>query len=232
MGFLDIDSRFMKFLGRFADIMILGFWSVICSIPIFTIGTSITAAYYVTLKMVRDEECYITRDFFKGFRANFRKTTLIWLVTMILAVIFYFDFQLMNAMEMKFESTFRVMTIVIITNAFFLGGYIFPLSARFENTIKNTVKNTVIMCIGNLGVSVVVFIINAAPFFLLHNFPDAFPLILLFSISGVCYVNSLLLRGIFDKYINPAKEKNAGKGFEESANESIEESADKSAIEN
>lgn len=202
MGFLRIDSLFMKYLGRLTDIIILGFWSIICCLPIFTIGTSISATYSVTLKMVRDEECYITKDFFKGFKSNFKNSTIVWVCFTLIGVIFYLNFQVMNGLTMKFETICRSILIVITVYLFFISGYLFPLIARFENTMKQTLKNAIIMSLLNLPKSIVILIINMSPIIVLYYYPKAFPFIILFSISGVCYLNSMMLRTIFDKYLN------------------------------
>jgi uncharacterized membrane protein YesL len=202
MGFLNINSTFMKYLGRFADIMILGFWSIICCLPIFTIGTSISATYSVTLKMVRDEECYITKDFFKGFKENLKQSTIAWVCFMLIGIIFYMNFQVMNGLTMRFETICRAILIVIAVYLFFISGYLFPLIARFENTMKQAMKNAIIMSLLNLPKSIVILIINMSPLIILYYYPKIFPLILLFCISGVCYLNSMMLRTIFDKYLN------------------------------
>lgn len=207
MGFLKIDSSFMKYLGRFADIMILGFWAIICCLPIFTIGTSISATYYVTLKMVRDEECYVTKDFLKGFKLNFKNSTIVWLCLMLIGIIFYFNYQVMNGLEMRFETISRAILIVIAVYLFMISGYIFPLIARFENTLKQTIKNAIIMSLLCLPKSIVILIINISPFVVFYYFPKAFPFILLFSISGVCYINSMMIRTIFDKYLSLTTDK-------------------------
>lgn len=202
MGFLNINSSFMKYLGRFTDIMILGFWSIICCLPIITIGTSISATYYVTLKMVRDEECYVTKDFFKGFKSSFKDSSIVWICFMLIGIIFYFNFQVMNGLEMKFETICRAILIVISTYLVFIGGYIFPLIARFENTMKQTLKNAIIMSLITLPKSIIILVVNMLPIVVLYYFPNALPFILLFSISAVCYINSMMIRTIFDKYLN------------------------------
>ena len=68
MKFFNLDSPLMKFLSRMTDILWLNILTVVCSIPIVTAGASFTALHYVCLKMVRDEEGYITKDFFKSFK--------------------------------------------------------------------------------------------------------------------------------------------------------------------
>lgn len=200
MSFLNINSTFMKYLGRFTDIMILGFWSIICCLPIITIGTSISATYSVTLKMVRDEECYITKDFFKGFKSNFKNSTIVWVCFLFIGIIFYINFQVMNGLTLKYETICRAMLIAIIVYLFFISGYIFPLIARFENTMKQTIKNAIIMSLLALPKSIVILIINTSPILVVYYYPKIFPFILLFSISGVCYINSMMIRTIFEKY--------------------------------
>ena len=65
---LGSDSKMMSFLSRIFDLIILNILFVLCSLPVITIGSSLTALYSVTLKMVRNEESYIFRSFFKSFK--------------------------------------------------------------------------------------------------------------------------------------------------------------------
>ena len=66
----NIDSPVMRFLGKVADLMILNLVTLLCCIPVVTIGASLTAMHYVLLKMVRNEESYIVRSFFKSFKRD------------------------------------------------------------------------------------------------------------------------------------------------------------------
>ena len=70
MKIFDLDSPLMQFLNKMADLLWLNILTFICCIPIVTIGASLTAMHYMALKMVRNEECYITRGFFKSFKEN------------------------------------------------------------------------------------------------------------------------------------------------------------------
>ena len=73
MKFFNLDSPLMKFLSRMTDILWLNILTVVCSIPIITAGASFTALHYVCLKMVRDEEGYITKTFFRSFKENLKQ---------------------------------------------------------------------------------------------------------------------------------------------------------------
>lgn len=70
-------------MGRAADLMILNIVFIICCLPIVTIGASLTALHYVTLKMVRNEESYIVKSFFKSFKQNFKQATIINLIMLL-----------------------------------------------------------------------------------------------------------------------------------------------------
>lgn len=59
----NLDSPVMQALGKVADLMWLNVLTMICCIPVITIGPSLTAMHYMALKIVRNEECYITRGF-------------------------------------------------------------------------------------------------------------------------------------------------------------------------
>ena len=70
MKFFNLDSPVMQALGKMADLMWLNILTLICCIPVVTVGASLTAMHYMALKIVRNEECYIT----KGFLSPLRKT--------------------------------------------------------------------------------------------------------------------------------------------------------------
>ena len=61
MGFFSIDGKFFRALTKAGDFFILGILAIIFSIPVVTIGPTLTAVYYVALKLVRDEEGYVLR---------------------------------------------------------------------------------------------------------------------------------------------------------------------------
>ena len=54
----NMDNKFFTVMGRVADLIMLNVVFLICCLPIVTIGASLTALHYVTLKMARNEESY------------------------------------------------------------------------------------------------------------------------------------------------------------------------------
>ena len=51
MGFFSIDGKFFRGLTKAGDFFILGVLGIVFSIPIVTIGPTLTAVYYVALKL-------------------------------------------------------------------------------------------------------------------------------------------------------------------------------------
>ena len=80
----NLDSPLMSGLSKVADLIWLNILAFIFCIPVVTIGASITALNYVALKMVRNEDGYVTRAFFKSFKQNFKQATIIWLIMLLI----------------------------------------------------------------------------------------------------------------------------------------------------
>ena len=62
-GFFNYDNPVWRFIGKLGDLILLNILWIVCSIPVFTIGASTTAVYYVTLKLARDEGDSTIRSF-------------------------------------------------------------------------------------------------------------------------------------------------------------------------
>ncbi len=89
--FFNMDNKFFTFMSRVADLIILNILCIVCCIPIVTIGPSISAMFYVTMKMVRNEESYIVRGFFKSFKQNLKQGIVINLIMLAAGVLLAID---------------------------------------------------------------------------------------------------------------------------------------------
>lgn len=216
----DMDNKFFRFMSKVADLCILNIICVVCCIPVITAGASITAMYYVTLKMVRKEEAYILRSFFKSFKQNFKQATIINLIMLLIGVVLYVDLNVSKAMQGGAGQIFQIIFMAFVLIYFILFLYVYPVLARFYNTIKNTIKNALFMAIRHFPYTVVMVIIAVCPLLLLlvKSYQIQSTLFVLFLLMGfalIAYCNSYFLAKIFDNYM-PKEE--AG---QESAGESV-----------
>ncbi|MCI9297401.1 MAG: YesL family protein [Lachnospiraceae bacterium] len=207
MNFNLFDNPIMNAIGRIADFIILNVLWVICSIPIITIGASTTALYTVMLKIVKNEEGYIARDFFKAFRENFKQSTAIWLVFLLLGIILIVDYSALVLMPERVAGILRV--LFLIMGVLLISGavYAFALQARFVNTVKNTLKNAAILVFARLPFTVLIIVFTLVPviatFLTVQTIVIGFSLWLFIGAALVAWLNSLLLRIIFRKLEEP-----------------------------
>ena len=141
MKIFDLDSPLMNVLNKMADLMWLNILTLICCIPIITAGAALTSMHYVALKIVRNEESYITRSFFKSFKTNFRQATLIWLLLMLVAAILGGDYYIITKSGMQFSQVLVVLIMAAGVLVICTSLYVFPVLAKFDNTIMGTIRN-------------------------------------------------------------------------------------------
>lgn len=146
-GILTPDNPVMNFITRIVYSVYLNILWFICCIPIVTAGASTTALFYVTLKMVKNEEGSITAQFFRAFKENFKFSTKVWLIMLALGIVLSVDGFVLY--HMRFENWFwAVLTaifIVVVLAYLIVAMYIFPLMARFENTVRMMFFNSIMI---------------------------------------------------------------------------------------
>ena len=155
--------------------------------------------HYVALKIVRNEESYITRSFFKSFKTNFRQATLIWLLLMLVAAILGGDYYIITKSGMQFSQVLVVLImaaggLVICTSL-----YVFPVLAKFDNTIMGTIRNAFIMSILQLPKTVVMFVMAFFPLIIYLVSLRLIPIIFLFGFSLPAYASAMLYNKFFQK---------------------------------
>lgn len=209
-GFFNIDSPIMRFLSRVCDLMILNVLCIVCCLPIVTAGASITALYTITMKMVRGEESYIFKGFFKAFKENFKQSTIIWLIMAVLGIFIFVDYQAASLLPENVRNIFRIFIGALIIFYAMILSYVFPYTARFANNIKNIFKNSLLIAILNLPWTILIVVIPAAlgfaTFLTTRTLVYGSMLWMLMGFAVVAYVESMMFRKIFAKYEPPTEE--------------------------
>lgn len=201
---MNPDNRVMNFLGKLGDMFILNILYLICCIPVITIGAATAALYYTTLKMAENRESYVWRDYWKAFKENFRQATVIWLIMLTLIAVLAADMLLLGSMRQELGS---IVAVMIIAAGIFLvlpGIYVFPVLARFNNTVKNTMKNAMIMSIRHFPSTILILLIHGLPLLLgvvsVQAFVKGVWVVLFFTVSILAYAESKFFTRIFSKY--------------------------------
>lgn len=205
----NMDNGFWRAMTKLGDVIILNLLFILFSIPIVTIGASATALYTVMLKLVKNEEAYILRGFWDAFKSNIKQSTILWVIVLFAGVFLGLDLYLSSRIE---NSVMNVLNYIFILFTFIyamIASYIFPLQAKFVNTIRKTIKNALLISIAHFPWTLLLVAINAIPLILLMiNLGFLFlllPCMLFFGFALLAFFNSFILNRVFKKYI-PSEE--------------------------
>lgn len=196
----DLDSPIMRFMNRVGDLLIMNMLMIVCCIPIVTIGAACTAMHYVLLKMVRDEEGYLVKGFFKSFVQNFKQATLIWLMMLLVIVVYILDVIIFSHSDIQFPRALIIAFLALGIIMLLIAMYVFPLLARFDNTIRNTLRNAVILAFANMPKTVLMALFYALPVIIGSFSAYSYIFIIMFGISAPAYGAAWLYSNIFKKY--------------------------------
>lgn len=202
MKFLNPDSKFMAVLNKISDVMILNLITLVMCVPIITAGAALTAKDYMCYKLVKNEEGGILKGFFHSFKQNFKQATIIWLVMMVVMGIAGFD--MLFAYGLEGEGTGIVRAIMMAAGFFVFIAciMIFPVLARFDNTIKGTIKSGIHMTVAILPRAVLMGILYIIPPVVGLFWFASVPVVFLFGIAGPGYLSAMLYRSAFEKIEN------------------------------
>lgn len=209
MRFFSLESPLMKFMTKMTDLLWINILTILLCIPIVTAGAAFTSMHYVCLKIVRDEEGYITKDYFKSFARNFKQSTIIWLIAAVLIVVLFLDFRFIPLTKYQTFMYASITAAAIFLYVTIL--YVFPVLSHFENTVKGTIKNAFFMSILALPKTVLMVLVSLVPLgliYLVERFQTMFwivPMTTLFWFSAPAYFNAKLYDKLFKRF-EPEKE--------------------------
>ena len=199
MKFFNLDSPLMQALNKVADLMWLNILTLICCIPVITVGPALTALHYMALKMARDEECYITRDYFKSFKLNLRQGIVIWLIELVIVSLLIGDFLILQNSEVAFGEPMRVILMVVAVLVLFLFTFVYPVLAKFDNTVMRTLKNALFIGILQFPKTILMMILSLIPAVLFVLAPQIIPIVFLLCFSSPAWVSAKLYNKFFKR---------------------------------
>ena len=167
------DSKFSYIVFRIAYGCYLNALWLVCSLPIFTIGASTTALYYVTLKIAGDEEGDVMQQFFRAFKRNFKQATVLWGVALGVGALLALDGYIVYHLRASSTGTVAILWTLLlalliaaaVAYAIVLA-YLFPLTASVSNTNAAMLKNSFLIGTHYLFCTITIFAIHFAMFFI------------------------------------------------------------------
>ena len=223
------QSKVYRAVETFGNIFALNIIFILCCIPVVTIGASLTALYSVSMKMARNEEGPIWKSFIAAFKSNFKRATFAWIYVILALVVMYGEYVFTMAYEGIIANIYIIILLVEVV-AFMLSiAFLFPLIAKFENSLFNTIRNSILLSVSNLWAFFKVMVAWVMPLFLSFNsigiFYHTFYVWLIFMFALIAFGTSHTINKVFKKVAavqnNVAVEKEEKKQREIESNKRI-----------
>ena len=198
----------LRFGGGFL-FLLLNLLLLLTSIPLVTIGASLTALYTVVFRIGTQEEGSVVRAYFSAFKSNFKNSTVIWLILVAVFVICGVDLLVATNSEGLLHSIQFVFWVAILLGMMAMC-YAFPLTSRFENKPLLTLKNALLLSIAYFPRSLIMLLVNLLPVIVLMISLEVFVVtawffvVLYFAFSAL--INCRILRKVFDTLAESASE--------------------------
>lgn len=203
-GFLAAESSFGNRLNKLTDLLLLNLLFMLSCIPIVTIGSSVTALYSVTLKMVKNEEGYITRDFRRAFVRHLKKSILLGAILFAIGIFLVFDiYYYVFSSGREVSYIVKYLFYLFFICYLFLGSYVFVILGEFNSTVKNTLISSIQYAVRFLPYTLGIVFFNMLGILLVFLFPETLAYVLTVLLFGgfscTAYINSCIFHKVLCK---------------------------------
>ena len=215
MNIFEEGSPFQRFLNKVADLLILNLVTLVMCVPIITIGAALTAMHYVLLKMVRGEEGYIVKSFFRSFKREFGQATILWILFVALGALMASNMVLVLEGTGHYPIWLPSSILVAAVLELIIMIYTFALLSRFDNSVYHTLLNAVTLTFSELPRSLAMAVITLTPAIAFLTTTVLLPLLVLFGLSVPGYACAMVYDPIFRKIEKQAWEDENAEDAEE-----------------
>lgn len=158
---MKIDNPFFEAMGRLGDIILVNLLLLLCSLPIVTVGASVSAMYGVFLQMIEGTEGRISITFFRYFRKGLKKNTMVWSTMLVIGILLIFNMFFLGHVGM--EGIWKIVGIVtgcLILIWEILFAWVFAFLADWEGRIRDGVTAAMRMAVLHLPATLVMVVLN------------------------------------------------------------------------
>lgn len=201
-GLFSPEGKFSHYGGKLADLMLLNILMILCCLPIVTAGASLTAMHYVLLKIYRDEEGKIAKNFLQSFRENLKQSTIMFLIfgtaiyLLLVSMRMIFFSQIESIGFIRYLLPFVMAAVICVFN------WTLILQSRYKNTIMGTIRIALMTCFVNPIRSVIMALLSALPTVMLLLAAENLIILVMAGFALTGFLQTCLYSGVFDKLEN------------------------------
>lgn len=135
----ELDSPLMTGLSHMGDWIIFSILSLICSLPVITIGAAQVGIYTAMDRLQQCRVCTV-KDYFQIVLENVKQSIVLLGVILLEMLLCGFGVWFYAIKGLRFIA---IVFVCLLVFSLMSGVWIFPLQARFSNSIRRTMMNGV-----------------------------------------------------------------------------------------
>lgn len=168
-------------------------FGLLLAISAIPIGPALTALFGVMGRLLREKDVNVTSYFFQSYKANFLESIFFWVLELIIISIIYMDklYVLSQYNAPVFQMIFLVLMFMSLSMIF----HIFPIISRFYFSKTQLIKMALYYSIKKIHISILSLALIYIMWLLLLKVPKISLLVILLSISIMCYIVMYLHKG-------------------------------------
>ncbi|GIF23522.1 hypothetical protein Ate02nite_62520 [Paractinoplanes tereljensis] len=200
-----LDSPLVRFLNRFADLMILNLLFLVTALPIVTLGAALTALSGTAMRLARGESESVTGDYLRALRRDLRPGMLLGLVVAGLGLVLAAWWTVIGGLAVP--GLVRILLYAVCGVLAFrltvVALFAFPYLATFDDGLRTVLRNARLMSVRHAFASLALLMVTGLPVVVTVFYPQVvvFGLLwFLFGFAGVAYLAGIVLTGVFATY--------------------------------
>lgn len=158
----DVENPVWMFLNRMTDLFLTSLLWILFSIPIITAGAASAGFYNGAMRIHQDRSTGIWRDFWAGFRGNFKRATVLWLLQLGLTAVLIFDMWVCYAMNSSFSWFILTINGMLLLMLICISFFIYPLVACYDFGVKRIFREAAAIACGYLPHTICLLVISIA----------------------------------------------------------------------
>jgi uncharacterized membrane protein YesL len=200
-----VDSPLMRLLTRLADLMILNLLFLATSLPVVTLGASLTALSGTAMRIARGASESTSGDYLRALRRNLRQGTLLGLVVAGLGLVLAAWWVVIDFLDVPVLVRLFLYAVcgVLAFRLTLVALYAFPYLATFDDTLRTVLRNARKMSARHPFASLTLLAVTGLPVVVTVFYPQVTAygvLWFLVGFAGVAFLDGIVLIRVFATY--------------------------------
>lgn len=195
----SVENPVMQYIIKAFDCMCLSVLWLLFSLPVITAGASTTALYATVYHYIRKDEGHLWRTFWDAFRENLKRSTLLWLVVLLMTALLAVDILVFRTMAINGDPLGRLYWLILLLCCVAITwvAFLFAYAARFQGRVRDILRVSFMLMAAHPLKAAVVFVIAGAGILLSLMAPG----LLTISPALICLAVSMITENIFASHL-------------------------------